>query len=63
MEPRQINILGIDPSLRGTGLGIISLDGRKVAHVWNKTIHIRQNVRFAEALFIVAQRVRQIVPQ
>lgn len=63
MEPRQINILGIDPSLRGTGLGIISLDGRKVAHVWSKTIHIRQNVRFAEALFIVAQRVRQIVPQ
>ena len=63
MEPRQINILGIDPSLRGTGLGIISLDGRQVSHVWSKTIHIRQNVRFAEALFIVSQKVRQIIPQ
>lgn len=64
MESRKIiNILGIDPSLRGTGLGIISLDGRKVAHVWSKTIHIRQSVRFAEALFIVSQRVRQIIPQ
>lgn len=64
MESRKvINILGIDPSLRGTGLGIISLDGRKVAHVWSKTIHIRPSVRFAEALFIVSQKVRQIIPQ
>ena len=63
MEPRQINILGIDPSLRGTGLGIISLDGRKVVHVWNKTLHIRPNVRFAEALFLIAQKIRQVVPQ
>lgn len=63
MEPRQINILGIDPSLRGTGLGIIQMEGRKLSCVYHRTIHIRQNVRFAEALFIICQHVRQLIPQ
>ena len=63
MEPRQINILGIDPSLRGTGLGIITMEGRKLSCVYHRTIHIRRDVRFAEALYIVAQHVRQLVPQ
>ena len=63
MEPKQINILGIDPSLRGTGLGIITMEGRKLSCVYHRTIHIRKEVRFAEALFIVSQHIRQLVPQ
>ena len=61
MEQRKTIILGIDPSLRGTGLGIIEAHGRNIQYVHAVTLHIRPKVRFAEALLTISDKIIEMV--
>lgn len=63
MDNSRHIILGIDPSVRGTGLGVIEIQGRSVLKcLYHQTIHIPQKVRFSAAIHIVADKIREIIP-
>jgi len=49
-------VLGIDPGLRHTGWGIIEVNGNKLTHIANGTVHSSTNE-------ILSQRVKEIYTQ
>ena len=45
-----LRILGLDPGLRKTGWGVISVDGSRLAHVAHGVIAPKDSLPFAERL-------------
>lgn len=47
---KTIRILGIDPGLQKTGWGIVDLEGNRLKHVANGSVHTQKSLSLAERL-------------
>lgn len=56
-----IRILGLDPGLRRTGWGVITLDGARLAHVAHGVIAPTDSLPLSERLLAVFEGVTQVV--
>lgn len=56
-------ILGIDPSLRGTGLGVITFEGGQPAVLHHQTVHCPSIWLRTRCLGYIASMVREVVQQ
>lgn len=54
---RKVRILGVDTSLRSTGLGVIDVDGIKVTHVASTNIHNPSKLSLPDCL----KHIREVV--
>src|SRR5262249_28383735 len=61
-EPHQV-ILGIDPSLRGTGYGIIRSARPQPQLVTQGTIKVPSGWRRSQCLLLITQRLREVLRQ
>lgn len=59
----KYRILGIDPGLNVTGLGIIVVDGDRCAHVYHGVIRTRPSEALAARLVTIRDGVRDAVQQ
>ena len=58
---RPIRILGIDPGLRRTGWGVVSVMGARLTHVAHGVIAPRDTAPFAERLLTLFEAISEIV--
>ena len=56
-----IRILGLDPGLRHTGWGVITVDGARLSHVAHGVINPRDSLPFAERLRLLFEGITQVV--
>jgi crossover junction endodeoxyribonuclease RuvC len=56
-----IRILGLDPGLRRTGWGVVSVDGSRLSHVAHGVIAPRDTLPFAERLLALFEEVSRII--
>ncbi len=60
-SPTFRRILGIDPSLRGTGYGIVERDGRLQRLIHAGTIHCPATLSKSRCLAMIASRIRALI--
>jgi crossover junction endodeoxyribonuclease RuvC len=56
-----IRILGLDPGLRHTGWGVITVDGARLSHVAHGVIKPKDSLPFAERLRLLFEGITQVV--
>jgi len=56
-----IRILGLDPGLRHTGWGVITVDGARLSHVAHGVINPKDSLPFAERLRLLFEGITQVV--
>jgi len=58
---RPIRILGLDPGLRRTGWGMVSIEGARLTHVAHGFIAPKETLPFAERLLVLFEGVCQVI--
>ncbi|WP_411289010.1 crossover junction endodeoxyribonuclease RuvC [Phenylobacterium sp.] len=58
---RPIRILGLDPGLRRTGWGVVSIEGARLTHVAHGFIAPKETLPFAERLLVLFEGVCQVI--
>jgi crossover junction endodeoxyribonuclease RuvC len=58
---RPVRILGLDPGLRRTGWGVVTLSGARLAHVAHGVIAPKDNLPFAERLLILFEGLVAVI--
>jgi crossover junction endodeoxyribonuclease RuvC len=58
---RPIRILGLDPGLRRTGWGVVTVDGARLTHVAHGVIAPKDSLPFAERLLILFEAISEVV--
>ncbi len=58
---RPIRILGLDPGLRRTGWGVVTVDGARLAHVAHGVIAPKDSLPFAERLLVLFEAISEVV--
>jgi crossover junction endodeoxyribonuclease RuvC len=58
-----VRILGLDPGLRRTGWGVVSLDGARLSHVAHGVIAPPESAPFAERLLVLFEGVTRLVAE
>lgn len=58
---RHAVILGVDPSLRGTGYGVIRMQGREPACLAQGTIRVPPDWNRSRCLVLIAQTLRDVI--
>ena len=56
-----VRILGIDPGLRRTGWGVITVDGARLAHVAHGVIAPKDSLPFSERLLVLFEAISEVV--
>jgi crossover junction endodeoxyribonuclease RuvC len=56
-----IRILGLDPGLRRTGWGVVSVDGARLSHVAHGVIAPRETLPFAERLLMLFEEISAVI--
>jgi crossover junction endodeoxyribonuclease RuvC len=56
-----IRILGLDPGLRRTGWGVVSVDGARLSHIAHGVIAPRETLAFAERLLFLFEAISQVI--
>ena len=56
-----IRILGLDPGLRRTGWGIISLEGARLSHVAHGVIAPNDKMGLAERLLVLFEEISRVI--
>lgn len=56
-------ILGIDPSVRGTGLAIIECDGRRIKYINCMTLELKGTYRFSQCLSYIREEVLEWIDE
>jgi crossover junction endodeoxyribonuclease RuvC len=56
-----IRILGLDPGLRRTGWGVVTIDGARLTHVAHGVIAPRETLPFAERLLFLFEAITQVI--
>ena len=60
---RPVRILGLDPGLRRTGWGVVTIDGMRLAHVAHGVIAPKDTLPFAERLLFLFERITEVVAE
>lgn len=60
---RPIRILGLDPGLRRTGWGVVTVDGARLAHVAHGVIAPKDTLPFAERLAALYAAVEAVIAE
>lgn len=58
---RPVRILGLDPGLRRTGWGVVTLEGARLAHVAHGVIRPDDSAPFAERLLTLFEAICEII--
>ena len=58
-----IRILGLDPGLRRTGWGVVSVDGARLSHVAHGVIAPRETLPFAERLLFLFEAIGAVIAE
>ncbi|MFC3067749.1 crossover junction endodeoxyribonuclease RuvC [Phenylobacterium soli] len=62
MTPNQpLRILGLDPGLRRTGWGVVTIDGMRLGHVAHGVIAPKETLPFAERLLFLFEEISQVI--
>lgn len=62
MQPiRPVRILGLDPGLRRTGWGVVTIDGMRLAHVAHGIIKPDEKAPFAERLLHLFEEITAVI--
>ena len=56
-----IRILGLDPGLRRTGWGVVSVEGARLSHVAHGLVTPRETLPFAERLLFLFEAISEII--
>ncbi|MDR3507020.1 MAG: crossover junction endodeoxyribonuclease RuvC, partial [Caulobacteraceae bacterium] len=56
-----IRILGLDPGLRRTGWGVVTVEGARLSHVAHGVIAPKDTLPFAERLLFLFQSIVQVI--
>ena len=56
-----VRILGLDPGLRRTGWGVITIEGARLAHVAHGVIAPKDSLPFSERLLVLFEAISAIV--
>jgi crossover junction endodeoxyribonuclease RuvC len=56
-----VRILGLDPGLRRTGWGVVSLAGAKLTHIGHGVIAPRDDLPFAERLLFLFEEIGAVI--
>ncbi len=59
--PAPLRILGLDPGLRRTGWGVITVDGARLAHVAHGVIAPKESLPFSERLLVLFEAISEVV--
>jgi len=59
--PQAIRILGLDPGLRRTGWGVISVEGSRLVHVAHGVIAPPDTLPLAERLLVLFEAIGEII--
>lgn len=58
---RPIRILGLDPGLRRTGWGVVSITGARISHVAHGVIAPAVDLPFAERLLVLFEAITEVI--
>jgi crossover junction endodeoxyribonuclease RuvC len=58
---RPVRILGLDPGLRRTGWGVVTVSGARVAHVAHGVIAPKESLAFAERLLVLFEGIAEVI--
>ena len=58
-----VRILGLDPGLRRTGWGVITIEGARLAHVAHGVIAPKDSLPFAERLLVLFEAISALVAE
>jgi len=58
---RPVRILGLDPGLRRTGWGVISVAGARLTHVAHGVIAPKDTLPFAERLLVLFEAIAEVI--
>ena len=61
MNVGAIRILGLDPGLRKTGWGIISLEGARLSHIGHGVIAPNDKLGLAERLLVLFEGITKVI--
>ncbi len=61
MAGKQVSVLGIDTSLRSTGLGVVQAEGSSLSAIEYSNVNIASKVPLSEALFRISDSVRAVI--
>jgi len=56
-----IRILGLDPGLRRTGWGVVTVDGSRLGHLAHGVIAPDENLSLAERLLVLFEGVGEVI--
>ena len=59
--PPPLRILGLDPGLRRTGWGVITVDGARLTHVAHGVIAPKDSLPFSERLLVLFEAISEVV--
>jgi crossover junction endodeoxyribonuclease RuvC len=59
--PAPIRILGLDPGLRRTGWGVVTIDGSRLAHVAHGVIVPDETAPFAQRLLALFEAISRVI--
>jgi crossover junction endodeoxyribonuclease RuvC len=59
--PAPVRILGLDPGLRRTGWGVLTIEGSRLAHVAHGVAAAPDAAPFAERLLFIFNAIEQVV--
>jgi len=58
---RPVRILGLDPGLRRTGWGVVTVSGARIAHVAHGVIAPKDSLAFAQRLLILFEGLTEVI--
>ena len=58
---RPVRILGLDPGLRRTGWGVVTIEGMRLSHVAHGVIAPKETLPFAERLLFLFEEISHVV--
>jgi crossover junction endodeoxyribonuclease RuvC len=58
-----VRILGLDPGLRRTGWGVITIEGARLAHVAHGVIAPKETLPFSERLLVLFEAISALVAE
>jgi crossover junction endodeoxyribonuclease RuvC len=61
IPPRPVRILGLDPGLRRTGWGVVTIAGMRLGHVAHGVIAPKESLPFAERLLFLFEEIAQVI--
>lgn len=61
--PPDFRVLGVDTSVRNTGLAVLSMTGNRVTSLYHATVHIPSTKRFSTCLLTLRQAVEKALEE